>query len=1073
MLSLSVGGSGGTGGTSGNVSVTNNGVVQTAGPHSTGIDTQSVGGGGGAGGAAESIDTGVQITVAAAVGGSGGDGGTGGVIQSANNGQVVTIGADAHGLQAQSVGGGGGHGAASVAEAFQVANDSDFPSVNLNVALGGKGGKGGGAANVSADNEGAIFTTGRGAIGVFAQSVGGGGGDGGNSNSSSQSFQASTINVTTTIGGAGGSGGTSGQVDVTNNGLITTLHKGATGVFAQSVAGGGGNGGFGKSDTGSFQGNDPSLQLTVTIGGDGGTGNNGGGVQVDNTQGGIITRGDDAAGVFAQSVGGGGSGAGSVADGSGGTFNVDVAVGGKGGSGGTGGGVTVNSGGAILTSGGDAAAIHAQSVGGGGGKGGHAATGSGTDPEVAASDFIAQGIGIGANVINLGNNVYALKDQITGDFGVLGTLESIVTSYDDNNPDGPPVTEGNSSSSNFSLNIGGGFGGGGGAGGAGGAVTVTNTGDIETDGPASEAIFAQSVGGGGGRGGITNPSTLNTVLSPPTVSGTIGVGGNGGAAGNGGNITVSNSGSITTEDDLSFGIHAQSIGGGGGKGGATTAQPGAISTFSIAIGGNGGASGSGGTVMVTNTGRLVTQGDDAIGIVAQSIGGGGGMASLMSMAPDSNSGGKAQSQTGLIPDTTLIPVTIGGSEGASGNGGAVTVNAASVFTSGIDAYGVLAQSIGGGGGLVVGTNNPPDALAKLFPAKGKLSGDGGPVVVNVNGNVVTTGAGAVGVLAQSLGGGGGLIGGMSEVDLASGAAANPPPQNGDGGDVKVNLAPNAFIVTSGANAHGVFAQSVGGGGGILGQPDGSGSTFAPPASGCSGSSCSTVSVDVGQAEVLASGQNAYAVYVQGLGTGVGIATVTVDAGGSIQSLEQSAAAIFVDGEVGILNAGLIDDGVASGQPNATGVAIGGTGFGIIENRGTINGSIELPHISSTINNESRGTLNTGQTVDLGADGVLTNAGTINARGRGRIATTSVRAQLVQTAAGTLEVDSDHAHGRADRLGVSGAASLGGTIAMRPRTLTRTPVTVLEADALTIDPDLAATGSTCSTSSRVLPATAWS
>ena len=148
------------------------------------------------------------------------------------------------------------------------------------------------------------------------------------------------------------------------------------------------------------------------------------------------------------------------------------------------------------------------------------------------------------------------------------------------------------------------------------------------------------------------------------MSGTIGVGGNGGAAGNGGNITVTNSGSITTEDDLSFGIHAQSIGG-GGKGGATTAKPGAISTFSIAIGGNGGASGSGGTVMVTNTGPLVTQGNDAIGIVAQSIGGGGGMASLMSMAPDNNSGGRAESHTGLIPDTTLIPVTIGGSEGAS------------------------------------------------------------------------------------------------------------------------------------------------------------------------------------------------------------------------------------------------------------------------------------------------------------------------------------------------------------------------------------------------------------------------
>ena len=87
--------------------------------------------------------------------------------------------------------------------------------------------------------------------------------------------------------------------------------------------------------------------------------------------------------------------------------------------------MTVKSAGAILTAGGMAPAISAQSVGGGGGKGGKAATGSGTDPEVAASDFIAQGIGIDANVINLGNNVYALKDQVTGDFGVLDTLEAL------------------------------------------------------------------------------------------------------------------------------------------------------------------------------------------------------------------------------------------------------------------------------------------------------------------------------------------------------------------------------------------------------------------------------------------------------------------------------------------------------------------------------------------------------------------------------------------------------------------------------------------------------------------------
>ena len=333
----------------------------------------------------------------------------------------------------------------------------------------------------------------------------------------------------------------------------------------------------------------------------------------------------------------------------------------------------------------------------------------------------------------------------------------------------------------------------------------------------------------------------------------------------------------------------------------------------------------------------------------------------------------------------------------------------------------------------MGTNNEPDALAKLFPAKGKLSGDGGPVVVNVNGNVVTTGAGAVGVLAQSLGGGGGLIGGMSEVDLASGAATSPSPRNGDGGAVTVSLAPNAAIVTSGPNAHGVFAQSIGR------RRWSSDSRMAQGAPSQHPLSCAQAPARAAFSSKLAKGRCWPVARTPTLSMCKAWAPASVSPrsplmpAARIQSLEQSAAAIFVDGEVGILNAGLIDDGVASGQPNATGVAIGGTGFGIIENSGTINGSIELPHIFSTISNESRGTLNTGKTIDLGAAGLLTNSGTINAHGRDRIGTTIVTAQLVQTAAGTLEVDSDHAHGRADRLEVNGAASLGGTIAMRPVT----------------------------------------
>ena len=171
-----------------------------------------------------------------------------------------------------------------------------------------------------------------------------------------------------------------------------------------------------------------------------------------------------------------------------------------------------------------------------------------------------------------------------------------------------------------------------------------------------------------------------------------------------------------------------------------------------------------------------------------------------------SSGGNAQSQTGLIPNSTLIPITIGGKDGAGGNGGEITINSGSAITTqGKDAYGLLAQSIGGGGGLVIGTNNAPDALESLFPEEDKDKGNGATVTVSLFQNVVTTGEGAAGVVAQSIGGGGGLIGGLSDVAVGPPglqftppqARLNPTPQQGQGGNVVVNLFNSSTITTSG------------------------------------------------------------------------------------------------------------------------------------------------------------------------------------------------------------------------------------------------------------------------------------
>lgn len=114
------------------------------------------------------------------------------------------------------------------------------------------------------------------------------------------------------------------------------------------------------------------------------------------------------------------------------------------------------------------------------------------------------------------------------------------------------------------------------AGGGGGLVTVTNqdSGSISVSGDDSVGIFAQSIAGGGGNGAVgiagdissTKDATSNTQIA-------MGIGSSGGGNANSPSkrVFVSNAASITTaraaqDDAMMHGIVAQSIGGGGGSG---------------------------------------------------------------------------------------------------------------------------------------------------------------------------------------------------------------------------------------------------------------------------------------------------------------------------------------------------------------------------------------------------------------------------------------------------------------------------------------------------------------------------
>ncbi|MFD1333945.1 hypothetical protein ACFQ4O_18215, partial [Methylopila musalis] len=171
------------------------------------------------------------VGVSLSVGGFGGAGNTGGAVRVDNAGRIVTQGDLSHGVFAQSVGGGGGAAAG--------ASNASSADTAIGGGYGGSGAAGGHGGSVTVRNSGVIDTSGAGAIGVFAQSVGGGGGYGGTMSSSSSGDEGYALD----LGGVGGAGGNGGNVSVRVSGAIVTRKAQAHGVVAQSVGGGGGPGG--------------------------------------------------------------------------------------------------------------------------------------------------------------------------------------------------------------------------------------------------------------------------------------------------------------------------------------------------------------------------------------------------------------------------------------------------------------------------------------------------------------------------------------------------------------------------------------------------------------------------------------------------------------------------------------------------------------------------------------------------------------------------------------------------------------------------------------------------------------
>ncbi len=594
------------------VTLTNTGTVSTQGTGAAGlVAIASAGGGIVHNDAAASVGSDGEWAAGTSVGSNptystSATGGGGVTIN--HSGSVITGngpggGIGAIGIVAQSIGGSGGLVGGS--QAAQRLGDSSG------------GGGDGATVTVNLDDGALVETRGKSAIGVLLQSIGGGGGSGTNATGS---FVA--------VGGTGGDGGDGGTVTLNTTGTtsITTLANGAHGAVVQSIGGGGGNGGY-ADNAGVF--------IDIAIGGTGGAGGTGGVAAGYNNGGSAIsTIGNRSTGMLVQSIGGGGgTGGGAMSSTEGATFSVSIAAGGDGGVAGAGGFATgINHG--TITTGlspaqqqnidfmGDAGFFYA-TLSDGTTLGSTITSGSLDDGEITAT--LSDATMSDGTVLN---DVSVAGLTITGTIAATG--ETFTGTIDAGGIDRAVGTD-TTSAIVTGLFVNGKF--------------TADIGGPNINGADSDGLVVQSIGGGGGLGGTA--SAKSTVLPmpfskaagvpSPSIDFAMATGGTGGSGGDGGGVTAGNYASIVTYGDFSRGILAQSIGGGGGNGGdgtagATTIQSSSFDlSASVGGGGSGGSSGNGAIVTAFNgasngssVGTIVTSGQFSPGIVAQSIGAGGG-----------------------------------------------------------------------------------------------------------------------------------------------------------------------------------------------------------------------------------------------------------------------------------------------------------------------------------------------------------------------------------------------------------------------------------------------------------------
>eukprot|EP00903_Cladosiphon_okamuranus_P004119 g4117.t1 len=1071
---LSIGGTAGGGGEGGDITLLSSASISTGGgvvtvpdqdnpgetntlatgSKSAGILLQSVGGGGGNGGSAYALSVGPGLSSAAAVGGSGGDGGNGGNVTLTTEGGFIhtgqydlsklttlnTLPTDSFGIVAQSIGGGGGSGGSSFAEALAIA--VTIPGTETPIAAaaafstGGSGGKGGDGSRSAGSDTGVtvnltqgtqVMTEGQGSHGVIAQSIGGGGGLGGDSSAfaatlgygfAAEEGPTVSLAIESTLGATGGDGGRGGDVQVNvgdNSGSgtsVLTLGDFSNGVQAQSIGGGGGNAGLGSGTTENYGGS-KSLSASIGLGASGGTGGGASLAEINLKNGSnVATYGDGSNGLLVQSIGGGGGTsqggtlslgtsfsvkAGKITEGSsdskvGFKGDLGISLGATGGAGGSGGPANALVGGKITTYGNDSTGILVQSIGGGGGVAGAAGAMASPDAPWTPS---------GENYIRatkIYNKDIAVKVDL--DFSAdlsLGSLNSGVS------------------------------------GGGGNAVFDDLGGaEVDTNGDWSTGILVQSIGNGGGKAGsaVATGQGASNQIDLRLGGNNSGFNDSAGTLSGGGLAEAFVDGTRIRsgiEDGFSsFGLVVQSIGGGGGL--AADNSDSAVGSISVGNGGDsladedGKVSGDGGGAFLSGTADIQTYGIGGHAVVLQSIGGGGGI------------GGAGTSSENAF--TSSIELAVGGNAYSSGSGSDVTIDSLSELTLQTNAdhsYGILAQSIGGGGGLgavvdpsyasIAGTQSGTDGINRS--RGGGLSLDLGAS------RITTSGMNSHGVVAQSIGGGGGIAGYASSGNFQVSAPTGGYGY-GDAGNIDIALDSQGTIMTTGGRAHGILAQSIAGGGGIV---NGVAGRSNKDGSGYAGRIAITV-----DGRIAVSGEGSYGIFAQQDAPQFnGQANTNITVGGSVIS---SDTAVVIGSENGQI---FTDEGGLISGPTAI-ERVGESAYTLnIFNSGTISGSITGDNNwVSGAGSQTTAMVNTGEFIA----GPLVQASVSNI-GLLRIReSTLLEGALVQEAGGTLVSHANFAADEDVRLTVDDDADLDGKLNIAAQNVTGTR----EAEVLLVNGD---------------------